>query len=96
MNGVASDLSKSMPAPESKLNRQAMCQIDTNNFLLITGSNLSRGDLINIMLENHCQTGTNFDGGGSIALLYKSANTTGIEAIVGNGRALSEVGYFTE
>ena len=96
MNGVASNLSKSMPAPESKLNRQAMCQIDTNNFLLITGSNLSRGDLINIMLENHCQTGTNFDGGGSIALLYKSANTTGIEAIVGNGRALSEVGYFTE
>ena len=85
-----------MPSPGSSLNRQAMCQIDKNNFILITGSNLSRTDLINIMLSANCRTGTNFDGGGSIALLYKSKNSNTIETIIGNGRALTEVGYFTE
>jgi hypothetical protein len=48
------------------------------------------------MLSMGCQTGTNFDGGGSIALLYKSHNSSKIETITGNGRALTEVGYFTE
>jgi len=96
MNGKASNILTSMPAPSSALNRQAFCQIDANNFLLITGSNLSRQDLINIMLQNQCQTGTNFDGGGSIALLYKGKNSSSIETIIGNGRALTEVGYFTE
>ena len=96
MNGQASSITTSMPSPGSSLNRQALCQIDSNNFLLITGSNLSRQDLINIMLQNKCKTGTNFDGGGSIALLFKSKNSTSIETIIGNGRALTEVGYFTE
>ena len=95
-NGTASSRTTSMPSPSSKLNRQAICQVDTHNFVLITGSNLSRDDLINIMLQNNCQTGTNFDGGGSIALLFKSRNSTSIEAIVGNGRSLTEVGYFSE
>ncbi len=96
MNGRASEYTTSMPSPGSSLNRQAMCQIDSNNFALITGSNLSRNDLINIMLKLKCQTGTNFDGGGSIALLYKGKNSNNIQTIIGNGRALTEVGYFTE
>ena len=96
MDGKASNITTSMPSPGSSLNRQAICQINSNNFLLITGSNLSRQDLINIMLQNKCQIGTNFDGGGSIALLFKSKNSNNIETIIGNGRALSEVGYFTE
>jgi len=48
------------------------------------------------MLKLNCQTGTNLDGGGSIALLYKSKSTNNIETIIGGGRALTEVGYFTE
>ena len=52
--------------------------------------------LIDIMLSLGCHTGTNFDGGGSIALLYKDKNSQSIETIVGNKRALTEVGYFTE
>lgn len=94
--GVASSKTKSMPSPGSALNRQAFCQIDSNNFLMITGSNLTRQNLIDIMLQYKCQTGTNFDGGGSIALLYKSKNSQNIETIIGNRRALSEVGYFVE
>ena len=96
LNGQASSITTSMPSAGSKVNRQAICQIDNNNFLLITGSNLDRQDLINIMLTANCKTGTNFDGGGSIALLYKSKNSTNIETIIGGGRALTEVGYFTE
>ncbi len=95
-DGKASSVTTSMPGGNSKLNRQAFCQIDNNNFLLITGSNLNRQDLINIMLSNNCMTGTNFDGGGSIALLFKSKNSTTIETITGGGRSLTEVGYFTE
>ena len=95
-NGQASSNTTSMPSPSSGVNRQAMCQIDQNNFLLITGASLSRNDLITIMLQNNCKTGTNFDGGGSIALLYKSKNSQTIETIIGNRRALTEVGYFTE
>ncbi len=95
-NGQASSNTTSMPSPGTQKNRQAFCQIDSNNFLLITGAGLSRNDLITIMLQNKCQTGTNFDGGGSIALLFKSKNSQTIETITGNRRALSEVGYFTE
>ena len=95
-NGSASKVTTSMPSPNSSKNRQAFCQIDNNNFLLITGSNLNRNDLINIMLGAKCRTGTNFDGGGSIALLYKSRSSSKIESIIGDRRSLSEVGYFSE
>lgn len=96
VNGQASNITTSMPSPSSALNRQAFCQIDSNNFALITGAGLSRQSMINIMLSMGCQTGTNFDGGGSIALLFKSHNSKKIETITGNGRSLTEVGYFTE
>ena len=45
INGQASSITTSMPSAGSKVNRQAMCQIDNNNFLLITGPNLNRQDL---------------------------------------------------
>ena len=96
VNGSASNITTSMPSSTSGVNRQAFCQIDSNNFALITGGGLTRQDLISIMLSLGCQTGTNFDGGGSIALLYKSHNSLNIETITGNRRALTEVGYFTE
>lgn len=96
VNGQASNITTSMPSPGYGVKRQAMCQIDSNNFILITGPNLSRQNLIDIMLGLHCQTGTNFDGGGSIALLFKSRSSNKIETIIGNNRSLTEVGYFTE
>ena len=96
INGAASNETTSMPSPTGAPNRQAICQVDNNNFILITGPGLTRQNLIDIMLKANCQTGTNFDGGGSIALLFKSKNSTKIETIIGNGRALTEVGYFSE
>ena len=95
-NGTASDITTSMPSVGSEKNRQAICQINANNFILITGTNLNRKKLIQIMQSYKCLTGTNFDGGGSIALLFKSKNSSKIKTIIGNRRSLSEVGYFTE
>ena len=96
INGQATSSSTSFPGPGSALNRQAICQIDNNNFILITGTKLTKQNLIDIMLKANCKTGTNFDGGGSIALLYKSKGSSNIDTIIGNGRALSEVGYIVE
>lgn len=96
VDGKQSTTATSMPSTSSRVNRQAICQVNNNNFVLITGSNLNRSDLILIMKNLNCKTGTNLDGGGSIALLYKNKNSNGIETIIGNGRNLTEVGYFTE
>ena len=62
----------------------------------ITGSSLTRQKLIDIMLGLNCRTGSNLDGGGSIALLYKEKNSNTIKKVIGDSRALPEVGYFSE
>ena len=66
------------------------------NFVLITGTSLNRQNLIDIMLSLKCQTGTNLDGGGSIALLYKQAGSNEIKKVIGDSRSLTEVGYFSD
>lgn len=96
INGQASTSVTSFPSASSALNRQAICQIDANNFVLITGTKLTRQNLIDIMLSLKCRTGTNLDGGGSIALLYKEKNSNEIKKIIGDSRALTEVGYFSD
>ena len=85
-----------MPSPSTRKNRQAICQVNDNNFVLITGDNLNRSDLQNIMLGLNCQTGSNLDGGGSIALFFQAKGTNTINTIIGNGRSLTEVAYFSE
>ncbi len=95
-DGKKSNVTTSMPSVNSAKKRQAICQVNKNNFVLITGTSLNREKLITLMLNEKCTIGTNFDGGGSIALLYKAPNSSKIEAILGNGRALTEVGYFSE
>jgi len=96
IDGKMSNKTTNMPGINSKLKRQAICQVNTNNFILITGTDLDRNDLINIMLDLKCQTGTNLDGGGSIALLFKGKNSSMIDTVIGNGRSLPEVAYFSE
>ena len=80
----------------SKKGLQLICQINNNNFVLFTSSNESRNTAINLFMDLGCQTAVNLDGGGSVALLYKASGSSTIETIVGNGRNLPEVGYFSE
>lgn len=100
VDGKASDDALNMPSIDTKRRRQAICQINTNNFILITSFKeeygQTRDDLINIMLNLNCQTATNLDGGGSTALLYKEAGSNEIITVGGGSRYIPEIGYFTE
>lgn len=96
IDGKATSSTTSFPSSGSALNRQAICQVDANNFVLITGTNLTRQNLIDIMLKLNCRTGTNLDGGGSIVLLYKQAGSNEIKKVIGDSRSLTEVGYFSD
>ncbi len=75
---------------------QLLCQINDNNFVLFTTTDSTRNTGIEKFLELGCQTAVNLDGGGSVALIYKEKNSETIKTVIGNGRALPEVGYFSE
>lgn len=100
VDSKASNDTTSMPQINTKRPRQAICQINKNNYALITSFNdnygQTRDDLINIMLNLNCQTGTNLDGSGSTVLLYKEADSNEIITVGGGSRGLPEIGYFTE
>lgn len=78
--------------------RQGFCQVDTNNFILVTSDTKKWyiQDFANFMKSIGCKTAVNFDGGGSVALLYKKKGTNTINVLTGNQRSLSSVMYFTE
>lgn len=81
--------------------RQGICQIDKNNFIIITdiynsarnGFNFS--ELADLMLSLNCKTGFNLDGGGSTSLIFKDKNNKS-KVITGNTRAIADILYFHE
>ena len=85
--------------------RQAICQIDKNNFILITttvgtnnrGGGLSLTQLAVFMKDYGCRTGLNLDGGGSTAYRYKTNANSLKEVYTGyDGRGSSDMVYFVE
>ena len=96
-NGVRTNITTSMPgANNTKKGLQIICQVDENNFLLFTSRDETRDKALDEFTKLGCQTAMNFDGGGSIALLYKDKNSSEIKNVIGGNRQLPEVGYFTE
>ena len=79
-----------------ELDLQLFCQINDNNFVLFTAHNETRENGIYTLLNLGCKTAVNLEGGGSIALLFKSKNSTEIQTLIGNSRRLPEVGYISE
>ena len=75
---------------------QMMCQINDNNFVLFTSSSSNRNKAIAEFMNMGCKTAVNLDGGGSVALLFKSRSSNTFEKIVGDGRNLPEAAYFGE
>ena len=75
--------------------REGFCQIDSNNYALITGQ-MDLDDVARIMLELNCKTGINFDGGGSTCLYTK--DSTGAENIIFGctDRKIPDILYFNE
>ena len=89
--------------------RQALCQIDTNNYLIITNTGtkitgytederdkgFTCDELTEIFLKNKCQSAVNLDGGGSIVLFYKK-HTNNVTFRKNSTRDKVDVLYFVE
>ena len=91
---------KSVTSDTSPNLRQALCQIDRNNFIIITNvTSRSAGfnfkDMANYMVSLNCRTGYNLDGGGSINLYYKKNNST-VSSIKTSSRPIADILYFVE
>ena len=83
--------------------RQSLCQIDRNNFVIITNTvgtnNRSKGfnydELSKYMVKLNCKIGFNLDGGGSTNHYYKG-NNKNIYSIKNSSRGLVDLLYFVE
>lgn len=81
--------------------RQAICQINRNNFLIVTNTTSDRGSgfsfkgLGEYMVKNNCWIGFNLDGGGSVNFYYKG-NTNSLSSIKSSNRGLVDMLYFVE
>lgn len=90
--------SSSMPNPSNNAYKglQLICQINENNYVLFTAVSERRNVAIEKFLSLGCQTAVNLDGGGSVALYYKSKNSKELTTVIRGSRAIPETGYFTE
>ena len=89
--------------------RQALCQIDTNNYLIITNTGtkitgypederdngFTCDELKDIFIKNKCQNAVSLDGGGSIVLFYKK-RTNSVTYRKDSIREKIDVLYFVE
>ena len=83
--------------------RQALCQIDRNNFVIITNTNGTgnRGvgfnfkNLAEYFVNLNCRTAYNLDGGGSTNYYYKK-NSAQIKSVVTTSRRIADILYFVE
>ena len=83
--------------------RQGLCQIDRNNFIIITNINstssrtkgLSFKELAEMMQKLDCKTGFNLDGGGSVNLYYKKSSKD-FKTIKSSNRKIADILYFVE
>lgn len=78
-----------------KYRRQAIGQIDKNNFVIISTSDISLNSIADKMISLGCYTGFNLDGGGSIALFYKDKSNN-VTTLLNSGRSIADILYFVE
>ncbi len=75
--------------------RSIVCQIDRNNYVMLTMLSHGISELRTILPNLGCKTAFNLDGGGSISLVFKSKNGN-VETIQGGGRSIVDTFYFVE
>ena len=104
-------VSKTTSSYTEKNVRQALCQIDYNNYVIVSSypsasdsNNISQKDRDNglshkrmaeIMESLNCRTGYNLDGGGSLNFYYKK-NTSTIYNLRKSSRLIFDMLYFVE
>ena len=81
----------------SSATRQMFCQIDKNNFVILTvysSSSIRNGATI---LKNlGCRIAVNLDGGSSTGLAFKQSGANLMSVIYGGGRKIADVLYITD
>ena len=108
LNMVANETSSTYTTPDV---RQALCQIDRNNFAIVTtltsnndSNKLNQNDRNNgfshkgmakKMEELNCREAYNLDGGGSVSLYYKTSSSQ-INNIRSSSRKVTDILYFVE
>ena len=81
--------------------KNGICQLNTNNFIIITSENSNAGVINFPKLAEYgqklgCRVFLQFDAGGSTSLLWKNKGSNDVSRITGGGRELTSVMYFTE
>ena len=96
-NGQPTKLGKSFlkSADKKKQVKQAFCQLDTNNFILVSGKKYYK-NIGKYLVKLGCKTAVEFDAGHSTSVLFKKRGTTTPTVVYGGGRKLTMVTYFTE
>jgi exopolysaccharide biosynthesis protein len=80
-----------------KASRTAFCQIDKNNFILLTTRGMSTlGQIANALKDLHCKTAVNLDGGSSIGLAFKAKDDSNVSIIRYAKRKVADMLYVTE
>jgi len=91
---------KVIATSKSRNIKQAICQIDTYNFVIYTNisndreKGFSPKSLADLMIENKCYHGFNLDGGGSTNLLYKKKDSNTIIGVRTTSRSIGDIIYF--
>jgi uncharacterized protein YjdB len=75
-------------------NRTQICQYDTNNFVLLSGSGTVSGCGNIIISLTGCKEPYNLDGGGSRKLYYKTKDMSEPKKVFGGDRQLPDMLYF--
>lgn len=83
--------------------RQALCQIDRNNYIIVTNTNgtnnrgvgFNHKAMAEYMIKLNCRNAYNLDGGGSTNFYYKKNNST-LSSIVTTSRTVADILYFVE
>lgn len=78
-----------------KTNRTVICQINKNNFVLISGSGVPEKMVYDLNKVINISACYNLDGGGSRKLYYKTQNSSMIKRF-GGTRAIPDMIYFVE
>ena len=78
-----------------KTNRTVICQINRNNFILISGSGVPEKMTYDVVKMTKSATCYNLDGGGSRKLYYKTQSSEMTKRF-GGGRAIPDMIYFVE
>ena len=76
--------------------RTQICQIDTNNFVLYSGSGTVGGCANVTQSVTGCDYSYNLDGGGSRKMYYKTQSSSSVTRVFGGSRELPDMLYFVE